>query len=281
MKNKYKKIDKNKLKTIEELLEKKKITRKYVWEVYYHALYLNILKTANIKGKFDYHMQDVVTFSPSHYYKLMKNRTANSNNGVLLKSLDYDRHWKYYFEKPKDIDFSLKKNMIIWRGTTSGFVSRKPNRFDLVKKWFNKNENINVGFNNITLNSSLKLDKYVLDRVEPEEMLKYKYILSIEGNDKDSGLQWKLNSNSVVLMPRPTITSWLMETTLVPNYHYVLINDNYSDLYEKLEWCNKNQNRCIEIVKNANLFMKQFMNNNSENYIEKQVLNEYFRLVNN
>ena len=171
--------------------------------------------------------------------------------------------------------------MIIWRGTTSGFISRKPNRFDLVKKWFNKNENINVGFNNITLNSSLKLDKYVLDRVEPEEMLKYKYILSIEGNDKDSGLQWKLNSNSVVLMPRPTITSWLMETTLVPNYHYVLINDNYSDLYEKLEWCNKNQNRCIEIVKNANLFMKQFMNNNSENYIEKQVLNEYFRLVNN
>ena len=36
----------------------------------------------------------------------------------------------------------------------------------------------------------------------PKEFLKYKYILSVEGNDKDSGINWNLNSNSVVLMFR-------------------------------------------------------------------------------
>ena len=61
--------------------------------------------------------------------------------------------------------------------------------------------------------------------------------MSIEGNDKDSGLQWKLNSNSVVFMPRPTKISWLMEDTLVPGKHYILIKDDFSDIDEKFKWC--------------------------------------------
>jgi hypothetical protein len=188
--------------------------------------------------------------------------------------LDYNRHWNYYYNKPKDIDFKLKKNSIIWRGVTSGTPRRKPNRFDLVRRWCNKNPLINVGFSRVTLNSHLDLDKYVLGFMEIVNMLEYKYILSIEGNDKDSGLQWKLNSNSVVLMPRPTITSWLMETTLIPDYHYVLIKDDYSDLEEKLNWCNNNQDKCIQIVKNANFFKIV------ESYIEDKVLSKYFELVN-
>ena len=34
-------------------------------------------------------------------------------------------------------------------------------------------------------------------------------------------------------MPRPTITSWLMETTLIPNFHYILLKDDFSDLHSK------------------------------------------------
>ena len=47
-----------------------------------------------------------------------------------------------------------------------------------------------------------------------EEILKYKYIISAPGNDKDSGLQWKLASNSIVLMPKPLTESWFMESKL-------------------------------------------------------------------
>jgi len=110
--------------------------------------------------------------------------------------------------------------------------------------------------------------------------LKYKYILSVEGNDKDSGINWKLNSNSLVLMAKPRVTSWLMETTLIPNYHYVLLKDDFSDLLEKVIWCHNHPNECKQIVKNANEFMKQFANPIMEQQIEEAVINKYFQLTN-
>jgi alpha/beta superfamily hydrolase len=60
----------------------------------------------------------------------------------------------------------------------------------------------------------------------------------------------------------------------------VLIKDDYSDLEEKLNWCNNNQDKCIQIVKNANFFMGQFKNKIVESYIEDKVLSKYFELVN-
>ena len=41
------------------------------------------------------------------------------------------------------------------------------------------------------------LEKSILT-VGLEELLAYKYILSVEGNDKDSGINWKLDSKSLV-----------------------------------------------------------------------------------
>ena len=81
-------------------------------------------------------------------------------------------------------------------------------------------------------------------------------------------------------MPKPKTTSWLMETTLVPNFHYVLIRDDLSDLLEKLEWVFNNPDKCKEIISNANLFMKQFHDYENENKIETEVINKYFKLLN-
>ena len=199
-----------------------------------------------------------------------------NNNGVLIRSLNFNRHWGEYYNKPNDISFVDKTNKIVWRGTTTGSEDRKGNRFDLIKKWFNKNENVDVAFSD-TCQGKDNYKKYVKDSKSIEELLKYKYILSIEGNDKDSGINWKMNSNSLVLMPKPTITSWMMETKLIPDKHYVLLKDDYSDLEEKYNWCNNNQQKCLEIIKNANTFMDQFKDKNNEEKIEKRVLEEYFK----
>jgi hypothetical protein len=153
-------------------------------------------------------------------------------------------------------------------------------RFLLILKWFNKDENINIGFSNVCKNKT-RFFKYVKGTCNVSEFLKYKYILSVEGNDKDSGLNWKLNSNSLVLMPSPKVCSWLMETTLIPNYHYVLLKDDFSNLKEKLIWCNHNPHLCKEIINNAHIFMKQFSNLTSELELEKRVINKYFELLDN
>ena len=80
-------------------------------------------------------------------------------------------------------------------------------------------------------------------------------------------------------MPRPRCCSWLMETRLIPNFHYVLLKDDFSDLKQKYEWCKKNQKGCKQIVNNANKFMEQFRKRKREENIENSVISKYFELT--
>ena len=237
-------------------------------------LYNLLVSTKNANKSFFYSSGDIEKYE--HGLILCKNRCNENRSSVILKCLNFNRHWYLYYNKPKDIDYNNKISSIFWRGITSGRLDR----FILIFKWFNKDENINIGFSNVTKNKTRFL-KYVKGQCTVNEFLKYKYILSIEGNDKDSGLNWKLNSNSLVLMSAPKVCSWLMETTLVPNYHYVLLKDDFSNLKEKLNWCNDNPEICKEIISNANHFMSQFSNLNNEIELEKRVINKYFEILDN
>jgi len=201
----------------------------------------------------------------------------NSDHSVILRSINYNRHWYSYHHKPKDIPFSEKMNTVFWRGATTGTPYRPGNRFTLVKKWYS-HPTINVGFS-LICQEKYKYKNYVKGEAKNEDFLKYKYVLSVEGNDKDSGIQWKLNSNSLVMMAKPRCTSWLMETTLIPNYHYVLLKDDFSDLEEKVILCNEHPKECKEIIRNANLYMKQFSDEKLEQQIEDAVIQEYFKRV--
>jgi hypothetical protein len=247
-------------------------------EMYDMSLKNLLIKTENQQKSFKFLSGDIS--SKTDTLTLCKNRATDCIDGVILRCLNFNRHWAHYYNKPKDIPFTEKKNIIFWRGTTTGQIDRKTgNRFNLITKWFNANKNIDIGFSFICQNKDA-YKKYVKGSCDIPHFLAHKYILSIEGNDKDSGLQWKLNSNSVVLMTKPRITTWLMETTLQPNYHYVLLKDDFSDLEEKLNWCNNNQQKCVDIVKNANKFMSQFSNNDNELKLENDVINYYFKLLN-
>lgn len=212
----------------------------------------------------------------------VKNRCNDYNDSVLLFRLNNNRHWYLYYNKPKDIPFHKKINMVFWRGTTTGCRANhfKQSRFVLMSKWFNRHPKINIGFSHISNQKTpYPCNRFVKGDSPVSYFLKHKYILSIPGNDKDSGLNWKLNSNSVVLMAKPRITSWLMETLLEPNVHYVLLKEDYSDLLEKWKWCERHPYKCLEIIRNANLFMSQFKNIKVEKEIEKEVMHKYFDIV--
>lgn len=210
---------------------------------------------------------------------IVKNRWANETDGILLKCLNYNRHWELVYQKPRDAPFENKQNKIIWRGSTTGSPNCSANRFTFVKSWFDKNENIDIGFSKICQNKD-EYKLYIKENLAPQKMLMYKYIVSIDGNDKDSGLNWKLNSNSIVFMARPKITSWLMETLLVQNFHYIQLKDDFTDLYEKYIWCENNPEKCKNIIKNANNFMSMFSDIEQEDKLEQQVINKYFEIMN-
>ena len=129
-----------------------------------------------------------------------KTRRTNNKTGVLL-NFNYNRHWgNIQNVKKYDICFHDKLDKIIWRGATTGEgngeYSFKENRFLCVQKYYD-NEHCDIGFSDVVQGVDI-LKKYVKNKMSLLYQLKYKYILSIEGNDVASGLKWQLYSLSLI-----------------------------------------------------------------------------------
>jgi len=88
-----------------------------------------------------------------------------------------------------------------------------------------------------------------------KEILEYKYILSIQGNDVSSGLKWMLFSNSVVFLPPVTYESWSMESLLEPFVHYIPVHSDMSNLELMVKWANANQDKARQISERSTLFI--------------------------
>ena len=89
-----------------------------------------------------------------------------------------------------------------------------------------------------------------------DELLEHKVLIILEGNDVASGLGWTLRSNSVVMMPPPTWSSWLLEELLVPWVHYVPLDPSLNDIDEKMQWILDHDTEAERIAINASLWVK-------------------------
>jgi hypothetical protein len=204
---------------------------------------------------------------------ITKTRPLIYNKNVLLL-LTIDRHWENV-NKLNDIPYSQKNNKLIWRGASTGFKKRIP----LVKKYYD-NDNFDIGFSSLIQGQDTNENqKYLKDRITIDEMLKSKFLISIEGNDVATNLKWLMYSNSVCLKAPAIIVSWFMEDLLVPWYHYVPLLPDYSDLEEKYVWCLENPVNCQIIIKNANRYVEHFMNPENEEKLSIKVLERYTDLV--
>ena len=100
--------------------------------------------------------------------------------------------------------------------------------------------------------------------------------MALEGVDVASNLKWVMSSNCIAVMPRPTYETWFMEGTLIPNYHYIEIKPDYSDLMERIEYYNSHIDEAKAIIKHANEYVRQFRNKHREDLISFMVLAKYF-----
>lgn len=263
---------------VDNLVNINNIKLKNDWEQNFINFLSYILKKYDFEDKyFLYRFGDIDRIE--NQYCLVKNRWSKNNNSILLWNLQpIQRDWSIYFNSKDNILFNNKINKIFWRGSTTGKPEHPANRFTLVTKWFNTDSDIDVAFSSICQNRD-NYKQYLKPHASFDIFIKYKYLLSVHGNDKDSGLNWKLASNSLVLMAKPRAFSWLMEDILIPDYHYILLKDDFSNLREKLDWCNSHPEEVKQIIKNANKYMEMFRNIKEQEYIEKEVLRLYFEKI--
>lgn len=240
-------------KTFVKDLQTPKNPKTYYFDAYKYARYFD----ENLK--IDFLFGDVVHVpeTPS----LVKSRPINGNNenSVLLK-LNYARHFRWI---KNDKPFSEKKNILIGRAAVY-----QQNRVLFFEKYFN-HPLCDLGqVNKVGGNP----EKWLKPKISIEKQLENKFILSLEGNDVATNLKWIMSSNSIAVMPKPKFETWFMEGKLEGGKHYIEIADDFSDLEEQLNLYIQNPQKAEEIVKNANHWCSQFMNQNLEDYCNLKVL---------
>ncbi len=219
----------------------------------------------------------------------VKSRGIGLEGYSVLMPLDSDRHFHPVNAVSKlDVPFSQKSSRLVWRGATSGsFDRRSPgSRFLLVDKIL-KGEvsaRLDLGLSKITPKAQRafrddELDAALRPALSKAEQLQCKYLLSLEGNDVATGLKWMLASSSVVIMPRPTVESWLCESRLVPGVHYVEVRHDLSNLEEVYDWCETNQGQCIDITRQANQFVATMMRDLQDETLAVEIVKEFHRRV--
>ena len=192
---------------------------------------------------------------------------ANNDNSILMK---FDKVRHFYFVS-HDIPYLKKKNKLIWRGAVL-----QPHRIKFMEKNFNKSPLIDVG--DFNKSGNYYNNQWRAPHMNIDEQLQNKFILSIEGHDVATSTKWIMSSNSLCFMTKPKFETWFMEGRLIPNYHYVLISDDYSDLEEKIDYYIANTKEAEGIIHNANNYISQFENKKSEDWLQLKILERYFTL---
>lgn len=190
-----------------------------------------------------------------------------SSNSVILK-LNKARHYLFIRDS---LSFRDKKDMIVSRNCV-----RQPHR----KRWLEMyygHPMCNVGQINKDVQDGHP--EWIKDYMTIPQQLKYKFICCIEGNDVATNLKWVMSSNSLAVMPRPKYETWFMEGSLIPDYHYVEIKEDYSDLIEKMEYYIAHPDEAEAIVRHAHEYIRQFKDRRMEKIVSLAVVEKYFRLT--
>ncbi|MFO7904284.1 MAG: glycosyl transferase family 90 [Pirellulaceae bacterium] len=189
---------------------------------------------------------------------------GNNENSVLMK-LDEVRH--FYFVRDR-MPFQEKMNRVVWRGA----AYKEPRRTFV--RTCHALPCCNIG----QTNRPPEDVPWQKPKLSIPEQLKYKFIVSVEGNDVATNLKWIMSSNSLCFMPRPRYETWFMEGRLRPGAHYVELADDFSDLEEKLDYYSTHTEDALAIIRNAHRYVKQFLHPRREELIALLVLKRYFQL---
>ena len=212
----------------------------------------------------------------------------------IVWKLNVKRHYSKLQEVPcNDRPWNEKKSMAVFRGKLNGFVNKQVQAsagmndrgtcisIDRCRLVYNTRGSLRIDAKLTSVGGRIaeNLDGYNItgSSLSMAELLEYKALIFVEGNDVSSGLKWALMSNSIVMMPIPRFTSWAMEERLEPWIHYVPLSDDLADAEARLTWILKHEQEAARIVRRATLWILDLVFHPNVEQEEKQVFTEILR----
>jgi hypothetical protein len=212
--------------------------------------------------RLDYRFGDDTSAPPVPTIVKARPIAGDNANSVLFK-LNKVRHFRAVKDR---LRFADKRDRAVWRG--KGY---QPHRREFLAACF-ENPSCDVGCTDPRHRDNAWSRPYL----SIARQLESKFVISIEGNDVATNLKWIFSSNSACLMRRPRFESWFQEGTLVPDRHYILVADDYSDLGDKVRFYSRRTDLAERIVQAAQAHAAQFVDARRESAISLLVLLRYF-----
>jgi len=232
---------------------------------YTYDLY-NILFPFREKIRFKFIAGDV-TFVPD-CPTFVKSRPIQSDNvNSVLLPLDSQRHFRFVNDR---VSFADKLDGIVWRG-----AAYQEHRLRFLESCSGL-KFINAG--NTAIRKTAEVP-FACPKLSVNDQLNYKFVLSLEGNDVATNLKWIMSSNSVCIMPRPKYETWFKEGTLIPNYHYIEIKEDYSDIEDVFAKYVNDKPACEFIISKANDYVSNYMSTRSMLKLARSVSLKYSKIV--
>ena len=228
------------------------------------------------------------TIRPNNSYKNIIPIPMGNQRGIKEKFGVPVKGWDEYIDDAlvnthDDYPWDKKINKAVFRGrfTRQTFAvghwgKVRAERWDqvhrgLLYKTCKDNDLFDVGFNQVF--GDLDGEEIPLVTFMPfDHHQKYKYIINV-GNSADwaERLRMQLFANSVTVLHQAECVEWFYPL-LKPYVHYIPTNIFFTDLIENIEWCERNEDICQQIVKNANNFAKKYINEKTMHYVFEKTL---------
>ena len=195
-----------------------------------------------------------------------------------------------------------KKEIVFWRGSPTGPAPtekeilknawEKAPRFHLVRLSKSHPQTIDAGFiTNPSVNPALVSWPYtsigvengpllaskleIVKPVHPRTHLQYKYLIDVDGHSCCySRTYWVLLSNSVMLKQVTDHCQWFYKG-IEPFVHFVPVEENLKDLFEKMTWCQANDQKMEEIAERSTEFALNYLQYESNLLFLRELLKEY------
>jgi len=242
----------------------------FTFSMFHSAYYFDskeFTRWFNPSLRFGYYPGDVY-FTPD-FPAIVKSRLlANDNHNSVVLKLDKFRHF-IFLNDPKP--FHKKKNVAIFRGK----IRESRDRRGFLEQYIN-HPMFDCGIVGKPHGSP---EEWIVPKISLKKHLDYKFIMTLEGNDVASNLKWVMSTNSIAVMPKPTCETWFMEGKLIPDYHYIDVKPDFSDIVEKLQYYAENPQKAQEIIDHAHEFVDQFRDKERETLISLLVLKKYFEMT--
>jgi hypothetical protein len=191
----------------------------------------------------------------------------------------------------KEHPWATKKSQAFWRGGANGAPITWDNwdqlpRMKLVLMSLAFPQEIDARLVNLHhlmysppgIKKTVKSKGMVSRWVDKADHLKYKYLVDIDGGSCTfERYFWLLLSNSVTLKQITSSRQWFYGA-LKPYEHYIPVNEDLSDLREKIQWAREHDEEARKIADNATEFVKNNLSPEDIYLYMYHLICEYSRL---